>query len=115
VADTNFTILRGNIVNDPAPSVTSTGKKVLNFRVATGEGFGEQRRTQYHNIVAWEALAEEGHARAKKGDRVLIEGHGTSGSYDSKKHPGEKVYTYDITAEKITYLAGDEPDLPTSF
>ena len=101
--------IRGNIANDAEPGVTGTGKKVANFRVAVNKGFGESRSTTYVPVVVWEEQAEEANTRARTGVRVHIEGRYATRSYDSKKHPGEKVYITEVVAERIRYFA-DEPE-----
>ena len=42
------------------PPALSSGKAVANFVIATNEfrGSGAAERTEYHNIVAWDRLAE---------------------------------------------------------
>lgn len=117
MSDECTVIIRGNVVADAEPRVTGSGKKVASFRVATNTGHGETKRTSYHNVQVWEDLAEEANLHARKGTRVFIEGRGTSGSYESKKHPGEKVYTYDIVADRVIYGTADDgdADLPTAF
>ena len=112
----NVVWLVGNIANDPVTKATGTGKSVSNFRVATNEGFGEEKKTDFTNIVAWGGLSEDVERLARKGGRVAIEGRISSRSYDSTKHPGEKVYVTEVVANKIRYFDDiSEDDLPTSF
>jgi single-strand DNA-binding protein len=108
----NVVWLIGNVVKDADPAVTSTGKKVANFRVATNEGFGEAKKTDYHTVVCWEKLAEEAHLSARTGVRVMVQGRLSSRSYESKKHVGEKVYVTEVVANSVRYLAEEaEEDL----
>ena len=108
----NVVWLIGNVVKDADPSVTSTGKKVANFRIATNEGFGDARRTDYHSIVCWEALAEEANAKAHTGVKCMVQGRLSTSNYESKKHPGEKVYVPEVVASSVRYLVDDsEEDL----
>jgi len=108
----NVVWLVGNVVKDADPAVTATGKKVANFRVATNEGFGETKKTDYHTVVCWEKLAEEANIHARTGVRVMIQGRLQSRSYESKKHVGEKVYVTEVVANSIRFLTDDvEEDL----
>src|SRR4051812_48084615 len=100
--------LIGNVAADAEANVTSTGKKVSNFRVATNVGTGEERKTSYHPIVAWEDLAEQAHQFARKGVRVSLIARPSYRSYESKKHPGEKVYVTEFTAQSMHFLSDDE-------
>ncbi len=107
MSDTNIHIIIGNIVKDAEVKSTSTGKSVANFRVATSMGFGEKKITDYHGIVAWEKLAEQAGLLAKTGVRVYIEGRSKTRNYESTKHPGEKVYVTETTADIIRYFSAD--------
>lgn len=106
----NVVWLIGNIAKDADPAVTSTGKKVANFRIATSEGFGESKKTDWHTIVCWESLAEEANMKARKGVRCMVQGRLQTRSYDSKKHEGEKVYVTEVVANSIKYLADEEEE-----
>lgn len=103
----NVVLLIGNVVRDAEVKSTTTGKSVANFRIATNEGWGEKKITDYHNIVAWEKLADEAGRMAQTGARVCIEGRLKTRNYDSKKHEGEKVYVTEVVAETIRYLSVD--------
>lgn len=108
----NVVLLIGNVVKDAELRTTPTSKTVANFRIATNEGRGDAKRTDYHSIVAWEKLAEEAGLMAKTGARVVIEGRLQTRNYESTKHPGEKVYTTEVVANSIRYMAHDaEEDL----
>ena len=59
----NKVILVGNVGKDPEVRYSQSGTPVANFSLATNERFkdrsGEwQDRTEWHNIVAWQRLAE---------------------------------------------------------
>jgi single-strand DNA-binding protein len=59
----NKVILVGNLGKDPEVKFTPSGVPVAKFSLATNERYkdkgGEwQDRTEWHNIVAWQRLAE---------------------------------------------------------
>lgn len=111
----NVVWLIGNIAKEADAAVTSTGKSVANFRLATNEGWGEKKVTDYHNIVAWDKLAEEAHRHGKVGARVMVQGRIRTRNYESKKHEGEKVYITEVVAESLKFLTDDEDLSGISF
>src|SRR5260370_16362627 len=59
----NKVILVGNVGKDPEVRYSQSGTPVANFSLATNERFKDrndawQDRTEWHNIVAWQRLAE---------------------------------------------------------
>ena len=56
----NKVFLVGRLTRDPELRTLPSGKAVANFVVATNEfrGNGATERTEYHNLVAWDRLAE---------------------------------------------------------
>lgn len=56
----NKVMLVGRLTRDPELRTLPSGKAVANFVVATNEfrGQGATERTEYHNLVAWDRLAE---------------------------------------------------------
>ena len=109
----NIHWLVGNLTDDANYSMTSTSKKVSNMRVATNEGFGENRRTDYHTVVAWEDLAELAAKYGKKGARVAVEGASRTRSYETKD--GTKRYVTETHAKTLRFLTQEDDDLPTAF
>jgi Single-strand binding protein family len=55
---------------DPDLRTTSSGKSVCRMRVATND----TRETQFHDIVAWQALADSSAESLRKGATVAVEG-----------------------------------------
>ena len=56
----NKTILMGRIVNDLELKTTPNGVAVCSFRVAVDRRYqtkGEEKKTDFFNIVAWRATA----------------------------------------------------------
>ncbi|MFA6105941.1 MAG: single-stranded DNA-binding protein [Patescibacteria group bacterium] len=80
----NKVILVGNLTRDPNVKITSTGKSVVNFNIATNEGFGDKKRGEFHNIVGWEKHAEAVGNNLSTGSTVLIEGRLQTRNYEGK-------------------------------
>lgn len=110
----NKVILVGNIGRDPEVKFTPSGVPVAKFSIATSERFkdkgGEwQERTEWHNIIAWQRLAEIVGEYVKKGSKIYIEGRLQTSSWDDKKS-GEKKYKTEVVASDLVLLGGGESD-----
>ena len=105
----NKVILVGNLGKDPELKHTSGGTAVATMTVATNERFkdksGEwQDRTEWHNVVLWQRLAEIAAEYLKKGRSVYVEGRLQTRSWEDKQ--GQKRYTTEIVASDLVLLGG---------
>src|SRR5579871_1420408 len=110
----NKVILIGRLGKDPEVKYTSNGSPVAKFTLATDEVYkdraGEQqRRTEWHNIVAWNKLAEICGEYLTKGKQVYIEGSIRSRQWQDQS--GNKRTSYEIVANQMQMLGsrGDSP------
>lgn len=106
----NKVILIGNLGKDPEVKYTPSGVPVAKFSLATNERYkdksGEwQDRTEWHNIVAWQRLAEIVGEYVKKGSKIYIEGRLQTSSWEDKQS-GEKKYRTEIIANDLVLLGG---------
>ena len=86
----NRVTLIGNLGQDPETKTTETGKKVTHFTLATDDGYknsdGQKiSETTWHNIVAWNGLADIAGKYLKKGKQVAVEGRIVYRTYEDKK------------------------------
>jgi single-strand DNA-binding protein len=105
----NKVILVGNLGKDPELKHTSGGTAVATMTVATNERFkdksGEwQDKTEWHNVVLWQRLAEIAAEYLKKGRSVYVEGRLQTRSWEDKQ--GQKRYTTEIVASDLVLLGG---------
>jgi single-strand DNA-binding protein len=105
----NKVILIGNLGKDPELKHTSGGTAVASITVATNERYkdknGEwQDKTEWHNVVLWQRLAEIASEYLKKGRSVYIEGRLQTRSWEDKQ--GQKRYTTEIVASDLVLLGG---------
>ena len=103
----NKVILIGRLGKDPELKYTPSGVAVAKFSIATDEVFkdktGEQqKRTEWHNIVAWQKLAEICGEYLTKGKQVYIEGSIQSRQWEDQS--GNKRTSYEIVARQMTML-----------
>ena len=102
--------LIGNLGKDPEVKYTPQGTPVAKLTIATNERFkdkaGEwQDRTEWHNVVLWQRLAEIAGEYLKKGSKVYIEGRIQTSSWEDKQS-GEKKYRTEIIASDLVLLSG---------
>ncbi len=106
----NKVILIGNLGKDPEVKYTPSGTAVAKFSLATNERSkdkaGEwQERTEWHNIVAFQRLAEIAGEYLKKGRSVYVEGRIQTHSWEDKQ-TGQKKYMTEIIANDLVLLGG---------
>ena len=106
----NKVILIGNLGKDPEVKFTPQGTAVAKFSLATSERYkdkqGEwQERTDWHNVVIWERLAEIAGEYLKKGNKVYIEGRLQTRSWDDKQ-TGQKKYMTEVVAREMVLFGG---------
>ena len=75
----NKVMLIGNLTRDPEMRYTPQGTAVCTFGVATNRSWtlesGEKKEdVEFHNVVAWNKLAEICAQLLKKGRKVYVEG-----------------------------------------
>jgi len=106
-ASVNKVILVGRLGKDPEIKYTPSGAPMARFTLATDEVFkdraGEQqRRTEWHSIVAWNKLAEICGEYLTKGKQVYIEGSIRSRQWEDQS--GNKRTSYEIVARQMQML-----------
>jgi single-strand DNA-binding protein len=107
----NKVTLIGNLGMDPETKTTETGKKVTHFTLATNDGYkgadGQRvKETTWHNIVAWNGLADIAGKYLKKGKEVAVEGRIVYKSYEDKK--GVTKYITEIVLNDLQLLRNGE-------
>jgi single-strand DNA-binding protein len=103
----NKVMLIGRLGKDPEVKYTPSGTAVAKFTLATDEVFkdrnGEQqRRTEWHTVVAWSRLAEICGEYLTKGKQVYIEGSIRSRQWEDQN--GGKRTAYEIVAREMKML-----------
>lgn len=102
----NRVTLVGNLGNDPELRMTGGGRSVCNFRMATNtaHGWGEHRydRTEWHQVVIWDRLAELCAEHVHHGSKVYLEGHLETKSWEDRV--GVTRRKTEIVANKVLFL-----------
>ena len=106
----NKVILVGRLGRDPELKYTASGTPFCRFSMATDDswndkGTGErQERTEWHNIVAWDRLAEICNQYLTKGKLIYIEGSLQTREWDDQE--GNKKKMTEIRARDMVMLSG---------
>lgn len=99
----NKAIIVGRLGNDPMLNQTNTsGKSVANFSIATSFG----QKTEWHNCVAWENLADTASKHLAKGREVQVEGRLVTRKYEKD---GVVKYTTELVVNGINFV-GSKPE-----
>ena len=107
MASLNKVSLIGYLGNDPESQFLPSGSQVVKFSLATTENWkdkvGEwQKRTEWHNVLAFNKLAELCTEYLKKGALVYVEGKIQYRSWDDKD--GVKKYRTEILINTMKML-----------
>lgn len=100
----NKVIMMGRIVNDLELRSTPSGASVLSFRIAVDRRFqtkGEERKSDFFNVVAWRNEAEFISRYFAKGRMILIEGELQTRTYQDKN--GNTAYVTEIIVDRSTF------------
>lgn len=106
----NKVILIGNLGRDPEVRYMPSGSAVANVALATSEQWkdkqtGEQQeRTEWHNVVFFNRLAEIVGEYLKKGSQVYVEGSLRTRKWQDKS--GNDRYSTEIVASEMQMLGG---------
>ena len=87
---------------------TKNGTAVCNFSVATDEGFGESKKTTWHNVVVWEKSGEACSKYLVKGSLVFVQGRTESREWEDKD--GNKRRTTEVIAFRVQFLDSKRRD-----
>ena len=99
----NKAILVGRIGKEPEARTTQSGKLSVKFTLATDTGFGQNKRTDWHNITTFDKQAEFVRNYLHKGSLVYVEG---SIRYSEYEKDGQKRYFTEIWANSVQSLGG---------
>ena len=114
----NKVILMGRLARDPDVRKTQSGIPVARMTIAVDRPKAKDgtRNADFIGLVAWERTAEFSEKYLSKGQRILVEGRITTGSYEKD---GVKKYTTDVVCDRIEFADGgrrqnreEEDDIP---
>lgn len=111
----NKIIVMGRICSDPELKTTPNGVNVCTFRIAVDRRFqqkGEDRKTDFFNVVAWRSAGELVSKYFGKGRMILVEGELQTRPYTDKS--GNQSTWYEINAERVSFTGEKSGNTPTA-
>lgn len=101
----NKVVLIGNLTKDIELNTTSSGISVARFTLAVLRKFTNaegEKETDFINIIAWRALAENSSKYLHKGDKAAIVGTLQTRSYEAED--GSKKYITEVVANEVEFV-----------
>jgi single-strand DNA-binding protein len=113
MAGVNKVILLGRLGKDPELKTFENGNKLCNFSIATSEYYQDkegsrQERTEWHNIVMFNKLADLAVQYLSKGREVYLEGKLQTRSYQDANNVTK--YTTEIVGTTLNFIGGNKTE-----
>lgn len=112
----NQVVLVGRLTEDPQITTTENGKKLSTIILAVQRSYKNSEglyETDFIKCILWNAIAANTTEYCHRGDIVGVKGRIQTNVYDDKD--GNKKYTTEVIAEKVTFLTSKKPDDPSDF
>jgi single-strand DNA-binding protein len=106
----NQVVIAGRLVKDPEIITSDNNKKRTYITVAVPRSYKNidgNYETDFIRCVLWNAIAENTCEYCKKGDVIGVKGRIQTSNYEVE---GEKKYSMDILAEKVSFLSSKKAD-----
>lgn len=100
----NSAIIMGRLTADPELRTTASGLSVTSFSVAVDRRFqrqGEEKQTDFINVVAWRQTAEFVSRYFHKGSMIAVQGSIQTYNYEDKN--GNKRTAVEIVADNVSF------------
>lgn len=100
----NLVVLSGRLTADPELKTTQSGLSVTSFCIAVQRRYksGEERQTDFINIVAWQGTAEFVAKYFKKGNLIGIEGSIQTRKYTDRD--GNNRTAFEVLAGNVQFI-----------
>ena len=100
----NSVCLMGRLTADPELKSTQLGASVCNFRIAVDRTYtpkGQEKQTDFINIITWRSTAEFVSRYFRKGQLVAVQGSIQTGQYTDRD--GNKRTAFDVVADNVFF------------
>ena len=97
----NKVILMGRLTRDPEMRHTNSGTPVTTFSIAIDNGYGDNKRTDFVNCLAWNKTAEFVTKYFTKGKMIIVIGRITTRSWETQD--GKRAYATEVIANEVNF------------
>lgn len=100
----NCAVIMGRLTADPELRTTPNGVSVTSFSVAVDRSYqkaGEERQTDFINVVAWRQTAEFVSRYFHKGSMIAVQGSIQTRNYEDKT--GARRTAVEIVADNVSF------------
>jgi single-strand DNA-binding protein len=100
----NSVCLMGRLTADPELKSTQLGVSVCNFRIAVDRTYtpkGQEKQTDFINIITWRSTAEFVSRYFRKGQLVAVQGSIQTSQYTDRD--GNKRTAFDVVADNVFF------------
>lgn len=108
----NIAVLMGRMTSTPELKTTPNGLSVTSFSIAVDRGYGENKQTDFINIVAWRQTAEFVCKYFTKGSRIAIEGSIQTRRYQDRD--GYNRTVFEVVANNIHFVDSRKDAKPST-
>ena len=112
----NKVVLMGRLTKDPELKYTPSNVAVTTFTVAVDRNYarqGEQRQTDFINIVAWRTTAEFVAKYFSKGQLMALSGSIQTRTWDDNE--GKRHYVTEVVADEVYFAEGKRENAGASY
>lgn len=99
----NSVILMGRLTREPELRQTDKGTLVCGFSVAVDNGYGETKKTDFINCVAWKGTAEFVSKYFTKGQMIALSGRLSTRTWDDN---GTTRYATEVSVREVDFCGG---------
>lgn len=100
----NSSVIMGRLTYEPELRVTPSGVSVIRFTVACERSYtpkGEERKTDFIDVVAWRQTAEFISKYFHKGDMIAVQGSIQTENYTDRD--GNKRKSVEVVANNVSF------------
>lgn len=97
----NKVILMGRLTRDPELRHTGKGTPVTTFSIAIDNGYGDNKRTDFINCLAWNKTAEFVTKYFSKGKMIIVIGRISTRSWEGQD--GKRAYATEVVANEVNF------------
>lgn len=111
----NLVVLTGRLTADPELKYTQNNVSVCSFTIAVERRYrqGEERQSDFINIVAWRQTAEFVSKHFSKGSMIGVEGSIQTRRYVDKE-TGKNRNAFEVVANNAQFVESKRPDANVS-